>query len=278
MRHVPSAKNFCPSVRRITIHDFKKRKQAQQKICFLTCYDYPSARILADSHVDCVLIGDSVAMVVHGHPNTMMATMEMMVLHTQAVARGLTHQWIVSDLPFLCHRSSIEDTIKNVRQLLQAGAQAIKIEGGDDDTCRTIRHLVNAGIPTMGHIGLTPQTALHLGGYKIQGVTQEAQNRLLSEAKALEASGCHALVLECIPGTLAKTITETLNIPTIGIGAGVHTNGQVLVWHDMLALQNELKPRFVKPFLSGSDLILQAINEYAQAVHQAEFPQQEHTF
>lgn len=273
MRHVPSATNS-----RMTIHDFKKKKQSQQKICFLTCYDYPSARILAESNVDCVLVGDSVAMVVHGHPNTMMATMEMMVLHTQAVAKGLTRQWIVSDLPFLCHRSSLADTIKNVRELLQAGAHAIKIEGGDENTCQTIKHLVTAGIPIMGHIGLTPQSVLQLGGYKVQGKTDNAQSQLIAEAKALEAAGCYAIVLECIPGSLAKIITESLSIPTIGIGAGIHTDGQILVWHDMLALQTDLQPRFVKQYLQGSRLINQAINDYAEAVHQAAFPQLEHTF
>lgn len=280
MRHVPNTTygNYTQQKPQFTIHDFKKRKQSKQKICFLTCYDYPSARIISGSAIDCVLIGDSVAMTVHGHTHTMMATMDMMVLHTQAVARGISHQWIVSDLPFLCHRSSLDETINNVRQLIQAGAHAIKIEGGDTNTCDTIQHLVTSGIPIMGHIGLTPQAALQLGGFKVQGKTHEAQNRLLEEALALENAGCHALVLECIPSTLAQIITEQLSIPTIGIGAGPHTDGQILVWHDVLALQNSISPRFVKQYLPGGQLIAEAINQYAESVYNAHFPEAKHTY
>ena len=165
------------------IHDFKHKKQQQQKIAMLTCYDYPSACIVAQSNIDCVLVGDSVAMAVHGYETTIMATMEMMVLHTQAVARGLNQQFLVTDLPFLSHKMSALQTIDNVKSLLRAGAHAVKIEGADADTCHTIEYLVSAGIPVMGHIGLTPQSIHQLGGYKIQGKSQEQAENLLPEVR-----------------------------------------------------------------------------------------------
>ena len=197
--------------------DFKKRKRLHQKITMLTCYDYPSARIIAESSLDCVLVGDSVAMAVHGYDSTIMATMEMMLLHTQAVSRGLKDQFLVSDLPFLCHRLSHEETIRNVTALMQAGANAIKIEGGDTKTCTLIADLVSAGVPVMGHIGLTPQSIHQLGGYRIQGREDADAERLIEQAKQLEIAGCTAIVLECIPHTLAKKITALISIPTIGI-------------------------------------------------------------
>lgn len=260
------------------IHDFKRRKEQQTKISMLTCYDYPSACIIAESAIDCVLVGDSVAMTVHGYDSTIMATMDMMVLHTAAVARGIKQQFIVSDLPFLCHRVSHTDTIQNVKKLLQAGAHAIKIEGADADVCQTISYLVTAGIPVMGHIGLTPQSIHQLGGYKVQGVEQEQAALLLQQAHRLEAAGCFALVIECVPSQLAKNITKSLTIPTIGIGAGVETDGQVLVWHDMLGLQTEFKPRFIKQFVQGKEMLLAAINSYVDQVQQTHFPAIEHAF
>ena len=260
------------------IHDFKRKKQQKTKISMLTCYDYPSARTVAESSIDCVLVGDSVAMAVHGYATTIMATMEMMVMHTQAVARGLGPQFLIADLPFLGHRVSRADTISNVRQLLQAGAHAIKIEGGDEDTCQTIAYLVAAGIPVIGHIGLTPQSVHQLGGYKVQGKEPEQATHLIQQAKNLELAGCFALVLECIPQLLAKVITDTLTIPTIGIGAGVETDGQVLVWHDLLGLQTEFKPKFLKQYAQGKELLLAAINTYATQVQKAEFPAVEHAF
>lgn len=260
------------------IHDFKHKKQQQAKISMLTCYDYPSARIVAESNIDCVLVGDSVAMAVHGYDTTIMATMEMMVLHTQAVARGLSHQFLISDLPFLGHRVSQAETINNVRQLLQAGAHAIKIEGADADTYQTIAYLVAAGIPVIGHIGLTPQSIHQLGGYKVQGKEQRQAAMLMQQAADLEAAGCFALVIECVPQQLAKAITQSLTIPTIGIGAGVDTDGQVLVWHDLLGLQTEFKPKFLKQYAQGKEMVLTAINSYAQQVQQAQFPTAEHAF
>ncbi|MCL5271885.1 MAG: 3-methyl-2-oxobutanoate hydroxymethyltransferase [Gammaproteobacteria bacterium] len=260
------------------IHDFKIKKQERNKISMLTCYDYPSARIIAESNIDCVLVGDSVAMTVHGHDTTVTATTDMMVLHTQAVARGLNKQFIVTDLPFLSHKISQSHTIEQVRLLLQAGAHAVKIEGADEDNCKTISYLVNAGIPVMGHIGLTPQSIHQLGGYKIQGKNQEQADRLLKQAFALEESGCFALVIECVPQTLAKTITNSLDIPTIGIGAGSDTDGQVLVWHDMLGLQSTFTPKFAKKYTQGKDIFLEAINAYVHQVQHVNFPTPEYAF
>ncbi len=262
----------------MNVLDFKLKKEQHKKISMLTCYDYPSACTIAESNIDCVLVGDSVAMAVHGHDSTLMATIEMMVLHTTAVARGIKSQFLVSDLPFLCHRASRYDTVQNVKKLLQAGAHAVKIEGGDDDVYQTIAHLVAAGVPVMGHIGLTPQAIRQLGGYKVQGKEQEQAAILLQQASRLEAAGCFALVIECVPAQVAKTITQALTIPTIGIGAGVETDGQVLVWHDMLGLQTTFMPRFVKQFIPGKEVLLSAINAYAEHVHAAQFPAVEHCF
>lgn len=260
------------------IHDFKRKKQEHSKISMLTCYDYPSACIVAESNIDCVLVGDSVAMAVHGHETTIMATIEMMVLHTQAVARGLKTQFLIADLPFLSHKSSHAQTIDHVKALLQAGAHAVKIEGADADTCDTIAYLVNAGVPVIGHIGLTPQSIHQLGGYRVQGKNQEQADSLLQQALALEEAGCFAVVIECVPHQLAKRITDALQIPTIGIGAGSDTDGQVLVWHDMLGLQTSFNPKFVKRYAQGKQVILDALNTYAQEVHQVNFPTPDYAF
>lgn len=262
----------------MNITDFITKKDRHEKITMLTCYDYPSARIVAETSLDCVLVGDSLAMVIHGHESTIMATIDMMVLHTQAVARGLGQQLLITDLPFLCHRQSQSETVNNVRQLLQAGAQAVKIEGGDYETCQTIAMLTSAGIPIIGHIGLTPQSVLKLGGYKVQGKEEGHAADLLLEAQRLEQAGCSALVIECVPEALAKKITNSLTIPTIGIGAGAATDGQVLVWHDMLGMQQDFKPRFVKQYAHSKNITLTAINAYIDQVKEAEFPAIEHTY
>lgn len=260
------------------IQDFAHKKKQAEKISMITCYDYPSACTVSESNIDCVLVGDSVAMAVHGHNSTVMATMEMMELHTAAVARGLKMQFLISDLPFLSNRISREHTIINARKLIQAGAHAVKIEGADDDVCNTIQYLVTSGIPVMGHIGLTPQSIHQLGGYRIQGKTEENAADLLKQAIKLQNAGCFSLVIECVPTKVATTISQSLDIPTIGIGAGPQTDGQVLVWHDMLGLQSKFKPRFVKQFHAGEVGILGAINDYANAVQNVQFPAAEHQY
>jgi 3-methyl-2-oxobutanoate hydroxymethyltransferase len=259
-------------------HDFKRMKQNQEKISMVTCYDYPSACIIAESHINSVLVGDSVAMAVHGHKTTLSATMEMMLVHTEAVARGLGQQFLVTDLPFLSHKISRAHTMKQVRSLLQAGAQAIKIEGADEETCDTIAYLVNAGIPVMAHIGLTPQFIHQLGGYKVQGKSPAQADHLLQQAITLEQMGCFALVIECVPQQVAERITKAITIPTIGIGAGAATDGQILVWHDLLGLQSSFNPKFVKKYAAGKDLFLEALNTYTQQVQQAHFPTADHVF
>ncbi len=271
MRQVPKA------VVGMKLHDFARRKNTE-KITVLTCYDYPSAKMVAASQLDCVLVGDSVAMAVHGHQTTLMADIEMMVTHTAAVSRGIGPQFVIADLPFLGHRGSRETTMTQVKRLAQAGAHALKIEGGDEDTCATIQYIITSGVPVMGHIGLTPQSLLQLGGYKVQGRSDNQAQQLLDQARRLEAAGCFALVLECIPSALAKLITAELKIPTIGIGAGSDTDGQVLVWHDFLGLYSDINSRFVKQFMDGKALFKEAINRYASEVQQKEFPSTEHMF
>lgn len=259
------------------LHDFARKKN-KEKITVLTCYDYTSAKMIADSPLDCVLVGDSVAMTVHGHASTLMADIDMMVMHTAAVSRGIGHQFVISDLPFLGHRGTREATVQQVKCLVRAGAHAIKIEGGDEDTCATIHHLVTAGIPIMGHIGLTPQSVLNLGGYKVQGRTDVQAQQLIAQAHRLATAGCFALVLECIPSRLAQQITSELSIPTIGIGAGPETDGQVLVWHDFLGLYNDIHCRFVKQFLDGKTIFHEAIQRYIAEVQHCHFPSKEHAF
>ncbi len=262
----------------MNILDFKRKKERAQKITMLTCYDYPSACMIAESDVDCALVGDSVAMAVHGHDSTIMATIDMMVLHTAAVARGLKKQFLVSDLPFLSHRISRADTVLHAKQLLQAGAHAVKLEGADEDVYQTVEYLVTCGIPVMGHIGLTPQSIHQLGGFRIQGRETEQAIRLIQQAERLEAAGCFSVVVECVPSPLAKTISQALTIPVIGIGSGAETDGQVLVWHDMLGLQTEFNPRFVKRFVEGKALLQQGIQAYVAQVQGMHFPAEEHTY
>lgn len=262
----------------MNIHALQRKKTAREKICVLTCYDYPSAKIINETPVEAVLVGDSLAMTVHGHETTVTATMEMMVLHTQAVKRGLDKKLLIADMPFLSYQGSIDATLNNVKALMQAGAHAIKMEGASTSLCQTIETITASGVPVVGHIGLTPQSVHGLGGYKVQGRDEHQAKALLESALALEAAGCFAVVLECVPTALAKKITERLSIPTIGIGAGSDTDGQVLVWHDMLGLQSELNPKFVKQFIDGKACITKAINSYANEVKAVTFPCEEHSY
>lgn len=249
-----------------TILDLARCKQERRKIAMITCYDYASARILNTSDADCLLVGDSLAMTMHGHPSTLHATIDMMALHTAAVARGAPSKLIVADLPFMSYRKSLADTLDNVQQLMVAGAGAVKLEGidGHEDW---VHHIVQSGVPVVGHLGMIPQSVNTIGGYKVQ-----KDNDLLRQAKALQDAGAAAIVLECVPITLAKTITDTLTIPTIGIGAGMHTDGQVLVWQDMLGLDTEFTPKFLRRYLDGQAQILGAVNHYAADVHGGSYP------
>jgi 3-methyl-2-oxobutanoate hydroxymethyltransferase len=256
---------------------FQKMKKTGDKITFVTAYDYPSACLVEKSVVDAVLVGDSLAMAVHGYSDTLQATLEMMVLHTQAVSRGLDKTFLVSDLPFMSYRTCDRDALLASEALMRAGAGAIKCEGADGNL-PWIRHAVESGIPVMGHLGLTPQHVHQLGGFRVQGRQQAAQEKLLKDAQALEEAGCFALVLECVPANVAQIVTASLTIPTIGIGAGPDTDGQVLVWHDMLGIQNEFKPHFLRQFAELGDLTIKALNSYATAVVEKEYPSKMHCY
>jgi 3-methyl-2-oxobutanoate hydroxymethyltransferase len=261
----------------MSILRFQKKKTSGEKITVVTAYDYPSACLAEKSDLDAVLVGDSLAMTVHGHSDTLQATPEMMILHTQAVARGLQKKFLVSDMPFMSYRTSDRDALVMAEKLMRAGANALKFEGAEGNL-KWARHAVQSGIPLMGHLGLTPQHVHQLGGFRVQGRQQSAQEKLLEDALALESAGCFAVVLECVPSKVAAEITSALNIPTIGIGAGPGTNGQVLVWHDMLGIQNEFKPTFLRQFAQLGDSTVTALNDYAKAVVEGEYPALVHCY
>ncbi|AOS44776.1 3-methyl-2-oxobutanoate hydroxymethyltransferase [Lacunisphaera limnophila] len=257
-----------------SILDFNRARQAGRPIVMVTAYDAAMARLVAVSEADVILVGDSAAMVVHGLPSTVHATLDMMVMHTAAVRRGAPEHVIVADLPFLSFRQGREVAVRAAGALLQAGATAVKLEGvtGHEDV---IAHLVGSGIPVMGHLGLTPQSVNQLGGYRLQGRSEAEAARLRAEAGRLEELGAFSLVLECVPAALAAEITASLAITTIGIGAGNGTSGQVLVLNDLLGLDAGFRPRFARRYLDGHAAILTALNDYARDVRGARFPARE---
>lgn len=260
------------------IPDFQKMKEENNKISMVTCYDFTSAQIVSQSNVDCILVGDSLAMTMHGYASTLPATLELMALHVSAVVRGATNKLIIADLPFLSYRINLSETMRAVQHLIQAGAQAVKLEGANGNLA-AVEHIVQSGVPVMGHIGLTPQALHQLGGFTVQGKHKQTADDLLMQASQLAAAGCFALVLECIPSELARRITEQISIPTIGIGAGPHTSGQVLVWQDILGLNQMFRPKFLKNYLQGFALIKNALNEYHRDVKAVIYPDEiEHTY
>lgn len=261
----------------LTVHDFKEMKGKGQKIAMVTCYDFWSAKLLNKSKLDALLVGDSLAMIMHGESTTLPATLEMMALHTQAVTRGAPDKFVIADLPFLSFRKGLKEAMDAIQVLMQAGAQAVKLEGvdGNEDI---IKHTVRSGVPVMGHIGLTPQSIHQIGGFKVQGRLAEAAERLLAEAKSLEDCGCFSVVLECVPAALAGLISKKLSIPTIGIGAGLDTDGQILVLQDMLGLNSGFKPKFLRKFLDGENIILSALENYSSAVKSQSFPSIEESY
>jgi 3-methyl-2-oxobutanoate hydroxymethyltransferase len=254
-----------------SVLDFQKAKTQGQKISMVTCYDSTMAKIVAASSIDCILVGDSLAMTMHGHSDTLVATPELMALHVAAVRRGAPQKFIVGDMPFLAHRGSLDQTLEAVALIMRAGAQALKIEGINGSE-QTIAHIVESGVPVMGHLGLTPQSVHQFGGFKVQGTGDEAGPWLLKQAQKLQDAGCFAVVLECVPAPVAKFVTQNLEIPTIGIGAGADTSGQVLVLQDMLGLNVDFKPRFVRHFLEGFELLKGALDQYDRVVKTSEFP------
>ena len=257
-----------------SILDFAKSRRDGHPIAIVTAYDVLQARAVADSRVDAILVGDSVAMVVHGHPSTIHATLEVMCLHTAAVRRGAPDLVVIADMPFMSFRKGKEAAVCAAGALMQAGATAVKLEGvsGHEDV---VSHLVGSGIPVMGHIGLTPQSVHQLGGNRVQGRSPSAAARLLEEARTLERLGVFACVLECIPADLAGRITKELQIPTIGIGAGSGTAGQVLVLTDLLGLDAEFRPRFARRYFDGHGATVAALNDFARDVHETRFPARE---
>ena len=261
----------------MNIGTFKKMKQDDEKISMVTCYDYWSAKIIAQTDIDCILVGDSLAMVMHGHDNTIPATVDLMAIHTAAVAKGAPKKFIIGDLPFCSYRKGLPAAMEAVEQIMRAGANAVKLEGVSGNEA-LIKYVVESGIPVMGHIGLTLQSIHQIGGFKIQGKTDAAADALLEQAKSLEQAGCFAVVLECMPNAVAQKITENLSIPTIGIGAGPDVSGQVLVLHDLLGMYDDIKPKFVKTYLNGCELIKNALNEYNDEVKSITFPEDKHCY
>lgn len=260
-----------------TIQEFAAAKAAGRKIALITAYDAAAARLVAETEVDCLLVGDSVMMVVHGEKDTLGATPDLMELHTRAVARGADGKFIIADMPFLAARRGRDYALDCAARLLRAGAQAVKIEGIRGHA-EVIHHLVESGIPVMGHLGLLPQSVRAEGGFKVQGREAAAAERLREDVAAVEAAGAFAVVLECMPQKLAAELTAGLKIPTIGIGAGAGCDGQVLVWHDLLGLNPGFKPRFVRQFADGTANLRAGLNRYARAVHAGRFPSAGETY
>ena len=266
------------SRKKVTILDIQKRKANQVPLTMLTAYDFTAAILVDQADIDIILVGDSLGMVMLGYPGTTQVTMEEMLHHCKAVARGTTAAFLVGDMPFMSYQADVAEAVRNAgRFLKEAGMDCVKVEGGRE-IADTVRAIVRAGIPVMGHIGLTPQTVSQLGGYRIQGKTAASAHSLLEDALALQEAGVFAVVLEAIPASVARAISERLTIPTIGIGAGVGCDGQVLVYHDMLGLYDRLQPRFVKEYGQIGAEIVTAVQPYAAEVRQRQFPAEEHTY
>ncbi|WP_216829221.1 3-methyl-2-oxobutanoate hydroxymethyltransferase [Alkalihalobacterium elongatum] len=261
-----------------TSTDFKKMKQSNEKIAMITAYDAPSAKLVEQAGVDMILVGDSLGMVVLGYDSTVPVTLEDMILHTRAVKRGAKQTFIVADMPFLTYHSSISETMNNAKQLMQdGGAHAVKVEG-NGDVIHTIGLLTKAGVPVVAHLGLTPQSVGVLGGYKVQAKDKESANELIEDARKVEQAGAIALVLECVPKQLGEYISKQLSIPVIGIGAGANTDGQVLVYHDVIGYGGEFVPKFVKKYANLSPVIERAVSDYVKEVKNKQFPEEKHTF
>lgn len=263
---------------RVTTVTLREMKKRGEKIAMLTAYDYPTARILDESGIEVLLVGDSLGMVVLGYPTTIPVTMEEMLHHTKAVSRGTKRALVVGDMPFMSYQASIEEALRNAGRFLKEGdVQAVKLEGGRE-VLEVTSALVRSGIPVMSHIGLTPQHIHRFGGFKVQGKTASAAAALLDDAIALEEAGAFALVLEGIPSQVAKVITERVGIPTIGIGAGPFCDGQVLVTHDLLGLFNDFAPKFLKRYANLKEAMTAAFQQYRNEVKEGKFPAPEHAY
>ncbi|MDY6862620.1 MAG: 3-methyl-2-oxobutanoate hydroxymethyltransferase [Thermodesulfobacteriota bacterium] len=263
---------------KLTILDFKKKKDLGEKITMLTAYDYPTAKILDQCGVDILLVGDSVGNVIAGRENTLPVTVDQMIYHTKMVARAAKNALIVIDMPFMSYQVSVEEAKKNAGKMIkESGAGAVKLEGGENME-DMIRAITDIDIPVMGHIGLTPQSIHRMGGYRIQGKEEKQREKLIRDAIAVEKAGAFSVVLEVIPLNLAREITGKLSIPTIGIGAGIECDGQVLVIHDLLGLSGDFRPKFVKRYVNLSEIITDAVKNFVDEVKNEKYPGSEHTF
>ncbi len=260
-----------------SVRDFATAKADRRRLVMVTAYDTWSARLLADSPVDCLLVGDSAMMVMHGERDTLGATIELMVMHTRAVARGAKDKFIVTDMPFLSVRKGAAYALDCATRLLNAGAHAVKVEGLRGHAY-VVKHLVESGIPVMGHLGLLPQSVHAVGGYRVQARDPKGAAQLRADAKSFADAGAFALVLECIPQKLAREVTDAIDIPTFGIGAGAGCDGQVLVLHDLLGLNPDFKPRFVRRFADGAAFVRGGVKKYAAAVRSGKFPAPRESF
>ena len=255
----------------MTIPEFQQHKREKKKLIVVTAYDALFTRIVEQAGVSAILVGDSLGVVVQGKPNTLSVTMEDMLYHTKLVAGAAQKSLVIGDMPFMSYQASTEEAVRNAGRFLQAGAAAVKLEGGAVMADR-VRAMISIGIPVMGHLGMTPQSVHALGGYKVQGKVKDQATMLLDDAKALEVAGAFAIVLEAMPAGLAKKITEAVSIPTIGIGAGPHCDGQILVLYDLLGLFDDFVPKFVKPYAHLKADALQALRRYKEEVEQGKFP------
>ncbi len=261
-----------------TVQSFKSAKTEKRRISMLTAYDYTTAHLLDEAGVDCILVGDSLGMVMLGYENTLQVTMDDMIHHTKAVARGTEHALLIGDMPFLSYHVSVEQAVQNAGRFVQeAHAHGVKLEGAQN-VIDKVRAIVKAQIPVLGHLGLTPQSVNVFGGFKIQGKDIEAARQIIDDALLLQDAGVFGIVLECVPDRLARLITEKLEIPTIGIGAGADCDGQVLVIQDLLGLYRKLSPKFVKTYASLGDEVVRAVQTYIEEVRGGQFPQAEHCF
>lgn len=261
-----------------TVETILKQKKTGDKISMLTAYDYSTAKLLDECGIDSILVGDSLGMVMLGYENTLPVTMEDMIHHTRAVSRGTENALVVADMPFMSYQTSVYDAVVNAGRLIkEGGAEAVKIEGGAA-VCEQIKAIVDASIPVVGHLGLTPQSVNAFGGFKVQGKTFDRAEQILNDALRIQEAGAFMVVLECIPSELAKLITERLEIPTIGIGAGNGCDGQVLVYHDMLGMFSDFTPKFAKKFADAGEVMKSGFREYISEVKSGEFPAEEHSF
>lgn len=261
-----------------TVATLQEQKNNNEKITMLTAYDYSTAKLMDQSGINCILVGDSLGMVMLGYPDTLSVTMEDMIHHTKAVTRGCTETFVVADMPFMSYQTSVYDAVVNAGRLIkEGGAQCVKLEGGLE-VCPQIEAIVKASIPVMAHLGLTPQSVNAFGGFKVQGKDEEAARRILQEALAVQEAGAFAVVLECVPAKLAALISAKLEIPTIGIGAGNGCDGQVIVYQDMLSMYGGFKPKFVKQYANLGEQMKEAFSEYIRETQDGSFPAEEHTF